>query len=117
MLNVEIATLGDFQGMSGHQLSNVREHGLGSSDIAERKILGEGSAVEFCFHAGVGENRLDLGAEKEGVAVPAIVEGLDAESITGGKQGAPLPIPDHKGEHAAQMFHTVAAIFLVKMND
>src|ERR1019366_7074829 len=80
-------------------------------------ILSQSAPIEFRFHAGIRENRLDLRSEKEGFAVPAVVEGLDSKAVPRRKNHALTAIPNHEGEHATQVLHAVTAILLIQVDD
>src|SRR5579859_7599946 len=103
--------------MAGHKLVDSREHRLRTGDVAERQILGERRLVEFRRQPGIRKNGLDLGPEKKSLAVPAIIEGLNAESVSRREQHALPSIPNRESEHASQMLHTITTVFFVKMND
>ena len=61
--------------------------------------------------------RLDLRAEQKRVAVPPVVKRLDAQAVARGEQRRLRAIPDRKREHAPQMFHAVAAVLFIEVND
>src|ERR1035438_8872747 len=103
--------------MSWHQLPDSLKHRLGPGDVTECHIFRQGAAVEFGRDSAIGEDRLDLGAEQKRAPVPAIVKWLNSETISRRKKHTLAPIPDGKGEHAAQVLDAVAAVFLVKVND
>src|SRR5271166_4371451 len=103
--------------MSRHELANALEHCVRSGEITECQILRECSAIKFRGHIRVREDCLDFRSEKKGLSVPTIVERLDAQPVSRCEDGALAAIPDHEGEHAAEMLYTVVPIFLIEMND
>src|SRR6516164_6185303 len=47
----------------------------------------------------------------------AVVEGLDAQPVAGGKEPAPSCIPEREGKHSAQPLHTMTSVFLIEVDD
>src|SRR5580700_2701843 len=103
--------------MSWHQLADSLEHGFGSGNIAEGQILPERAAVKLGRDSRIGKDGFDLRAEQKRASVPAIIEWLNAEAVSGREKHALAPIPYDKSEHAAQMFDAIPAVFLVEVDD
>ena len=74
----------------------------------------DGLGVPTSRHSG-GKQRLHLRCEIECFFVQGVEQGLDAEAITRGKDGAVPFIPEHKGELAAQSVQALRAEIFVEM--
>ena len=98
---------GDFavlipQIVGGHQAENALKEGLGRHGVLEGKVVVQGVHVELFLKARELENALDFRAIDKVAAHHGVVEGLDAEKVTGHKQAVVLFVPDGKAEHAPQ---------------
>src|SRR5712692_5700271 len=116
-LDLPLAAFIQLQRVTGRQLLNAGKHGLRARNVAKGQILRQGALIEFRLHSGIRQNRLDLGAEKEGLAIVPIIERLDTQPVPPNKEAPSASIPNREGEHSAQVVHAVAAILLVKMDD
>src|SRR5687768_18519658 len=64
----------------------------------------------------IGEERLELGAEQEGLVVQRVIQRLDADAVPGDEEDVRSGIPDGEGEHATQTRDAVLAELLVGVN-
>src|ERR1017187_5854690 len=62
------------------------------------------------------QQRLDFRRECERVAVPEIVERLDAQAVAGAEQLLAISVPYGEGKHAAEVRQALVAILLVGVN-
>src|SRR5438270_4089244 len=60
---------------------------------------------------------LDLRPEQQPASIEVVIERLDSQPVARDEQPPLAPIPDREGEHAAQVLHAIAAIFLIQMNN
>ena len=67
--------------------------------------------------AGVGEEALDLRAEKKFLAIFVVVEGLDAENIPGAEKFFLRLVPNDKGEHAPKLLQNFFSVFLIAVKN
>src|SRR5512136_1441938 len=65
----------------------------------------------------MGKHRLDFRSEQQTLRRQLVVQRLDAQAVARDEERSCVAIPDGKGEHAAQMLHTVRAVLLEKVND
>ena len=63
------------------------------------------------------QHRFDFRSEQQPFRRHFVVQGLDAQPVARDEERFRVAIPDGKGEHAAQMLHTVRAVLFVKVND
>ena len=83
----------------------------------KRKNLIERSQIDGTFDLRTGQQRLDFGGEQEAVAGLRIVQGPDAETVTGQEELPLGGIPDGKGPLPIEPFDTALALFLVEMEE
>jgi hypothetical protein len=88
--------------MSGRQEANAFKQGEVREDVLEREVLGERGAADPDRHAGVGEDRLHLGAEEEALPVREVVQRLCAEAVAREEEHLVPPVPDGEREVAVQ---------------
>src|SRR5262245_49277989 len=103
--------------MARHQLPDPGKHRSVVAREAEREVLGQQGLVECRRHGWMPQQRLYLGGEDEQLAVPEVVERLDAQSIASRKEPATRAVPDRKRKHAAEPADAIDAMFLVRMDD
>ena len=71
-----------------------------------------------CPSAAVGEQRLQLGAEKKrAVRERRVVERLDAEPVAREEERLPVAVPEREREHAAEALDAALAPRLPRMHD
>ena len=86
----------------GGELVQALVNAPGIGDVVEAEEGGEGGAVDGGGEAGEAIEAFQFGAEDEGVADPAIVEGFFAEAVAAEVQDALLFVPEGEGEHAVE---------------
>ena len=74
--------------------------------------LGVGSG-----RAGERAQALGFGREPEAVGGLGVVERLDAEPVPGSEDLRGFGVPDHEGEHAAQLANPVGTVVVVAGDD
>src|SRR5689334_1434574 len=62
-----------------------------------------------------GEKRLHLGGEIDRIAMESIEQGLDAETVAGGKYPPIHAVPEYEGKFTAQPLQAVDAQILIKV--
>ena len=105
---------GGEQKMAGRHLVDALEEGAVLGGHQEVVRLEERGAIPAGGHAGR-EQRLDLGGQVQRTAVMRVVEGLDAEAITGGEERVVGAVPEGEGELAAQLLQAGRADLFVEM--
>ncbi len=65
----------------------------------------------------MGKHCLDFRSEQQPLRRQFVVQRLDAQPVARDEERFRVAIPDGKGEHAAQMLHTVGAVLLEEVND
>ena len=68
-------------------------------------------------HGAGGEQRLDLGAEEQPVALAAPVQRADADAVAGEEDGALGEVDERQRELAAQLLEDALAVLLVEVDD
>jgi len=120
--HVPVAVDGNLAGAHGdgvarRELQDALENRVGIRDIPAREIAGEPAEVEVAADLGVGKERPHLGAEHKPPVALGEIEGLLPHPVSGGKEGLPFGVPEHKGEHPVEMGQAVFAVLLVGVND
>ncbi len=103
--------------MPGQQRLHAFEHGAARAHGEEREELVEAARVGRGGHGAGGEQRLDLGAEEQPVALPAPVQRADADAVAGEEDGALGEVDERDGELAAQLLEDALAVLLVEVDD
>lgn len=103
--------------MSGGEFVDVLEGGVGRGNEAVGEELIEGRMAGRWGYVGKGEDRPNFGGEDEGVGLLGVVEGLDAEMVTGQEKAFFTAVPQAEGEHASQTGDKVIAPLFVGVND
>jgi len=123
-LEVEIPVLYDFDlavcephVVAGRELIDVAKHRVRSGYKLEADIMVERLRINLPLNLWHLQNGFDLGGEDQLVAMPVVVQRLDAESVADEDQFALLAIPDGEGEHAVEQLDAIRPIFFVSMYD
>ena len=99
------------------QLEYALEEGLGQGRVLEGQVGPQGFLVEFLMEIGMLDEALDLRTIHEGAVHDGVIEGLDAEVVTGPEEFLAVAVPDDEAEHAAKAGQHVLAPLLVPMQD
>ncbi len=99
--------------MPFRKLVHAFEEGLAHRRVLERHVRFERLGVELLDEVGVLQQALDLRRVHERAVHLGVVEGLDAEMVAGSEQLAPVLVPDHEREHAADLLQQVHAPLLI----
>ena len=86
--------------------AHLRAAGLGG--------VGKGVCIPAGRDAG-GKERFYFGGEVEGFVMEGVEEGLDAEAVASGEEGAVSLIPEDEGELAAQAMKTLGTEILIEV--
>ncbi len=104
--------------MAGWQTEDAPVDRGGCERIAQGRIVGEAIRRERRPFGQGRQDRLDLGAEQQGIPGVGIEQRLDAERVAGQMQRPLAPVIKRKGEHAAQAGqHRLQAPGQVAMQD
>ena len=68
------------------ELIDVFEEGLAVGQVLEAEPVGKSRFVQLLLKAGMLQKGLDLGAEEELAVLLIVVEGLDAEDVSGAEE-------------------------------
>ena len=115
-LNVELPVTHD-QSMPRRQLVDAAEHRGGCRHELVSNVMVERLQVDLAWHELRGEHALDLRAEDEAGAVPAVVERLDAQSVAGQHQRPLRGVPDRKTELSVEPVDALLAMLLPLVDD
>lgn len=106
------------EGVSRREAPNVGKAGGGRVLVsAEEQEIGDGQVVEPVGNVRMPPDTVQGIAEHQAPARLRIIEGLDAQVVPGGKQPAPGPVPDGKGEIADKVQDTVFPPGLIGVED
>ena len=112
-----VAAEGDPQIVPRQDRLHAFEHGAARAERKEREQVIEAADVGRRRHGAGGEQRLDLGAEIDEVALPRPVERADADAIAREEHDPLGEIEQREGELALQMREQILAVLLVEMHD
>ena len=85
---------------AGDQLRDLPIDRMSRRDVAMLEIKSHGLAIDLAVERLVGDQRFELRAEQQRLAVSPIIERLFAHSIAGQRQRLVVPVPNRDGEHA-----------------
>ena len=107
----------DLQRVPRRKLIDARKHGAGARQIAEGQIFRQDAGIELSSNSGVCQDGFDFGSEQKCFPVVTIIEGFNSKAVSRRKQGLAAAIPYRKGEHPAQIFHAVAAVLFIQVDN
>ena len=84
---------------------------------AEGQVVLQRRRVDRAVDPRIRQDRLDLGAEQQFLAVPVDVQRLDPEPVPRQQEPPPRPVPQGDREHPPQPPHQVVAVLLVEVDD
>ena len=105
---------------TGLHTPDVRVQAFGLRDVLEVDVVLQCATVEAEVEVQLGchlEDRLLLGGEYSADLGLGVVQGLDAELVPGSEHSLRFAIPDHDGEHAAQVTDDVLTPVVVAHDD
>ncbi len=91
--------------------------GLLTRQISKRQILRQRRAIELWINPAMRQHRFDLRSEQQPLRRQFVVQRLDAQAVARDEERFRVAIPDGKGEHAAQVLHTIRAVLFEEVND
>src|SRR5262249_52854235 len=109
--------LGHAQGVSRRKRADVPIEGARGRYVPVREVEREGFGVSLAGHAGIGEERLDLGSEREELGPIVVEERLLPRAIPGEEELLPLRVPEGEREHAVEGAGDVLSALLVEVKD
>ena len=101
--------------MAWKELEHIGERRRGSGEVAEREIRLDRLRIELRRNQPAGEQALELRSEDQQIALPAVVQRLDAKAIPGHDAPPHLDVPRHEGKFAAERLRHIEPVTLVEM--
>ena len=106
-----------YEVVAGRELVHALKHRRAVEAELEGQVLAQPLAAGAGGDQATGEQGLDLRGGGERVAVPGVVEGLDAQAVARAEDRARAAVPEHKAPHAVEAGHTLAAPLFVGVED
>ena len=112
-----IRVRGEFPGlqhgvMAGQHLVDIFKHAVPRhARRAEQQERAQAVLIQLRAHAGVAQQRLELGCKHQAVAHAAVKQRLDAEPVACERQGLGAFVPDGESVHAVELGQAARAPF------
>ena len=117
LADVDLTVLPDHR-MAGHQPLDAREKRFVERRAVRSELVRQRVKIYLRLYRPRRQQSLDLGCKVQtAVLFVHVIERFYAEPVACDEQFLRVRVPDRKGEHTAQIFDTVSAVFRVKMED